>query len=1054
MKTEQPRIDSRKFNDIVKILRESVPHYTPEWAASDEKDPGIALIKIFSHMTEAVINRFNQVPGKNFVAFLDMLGIRLLPARSARVPLTFKLANGTDKDIPIPERTQAATDKTEEHEELPFETEKKLLATISNLKEAISVDPFKDRIYLHTSNILSKDGNMLDEQKAFTVFSGTNQQEHSLYLGHKDLFNMESNGKITLEITMAPGTEAGNSGLNLVWEYWGKDKKKTNEGWILFQVVEDGTSAFRQSGKISLINALEGKIKEEKLGEIFKKTSKPEIKNEAFRDLKTRWIRCRLKDALNSGSCMKLPTIDTIFVTVTSGDGVKPDSGFSNDVPLDFTQAMECTPEDGAVHSTNGTPDGICVFPFGKQPRIYDTFYISSQEAFSKKNAKIILEFTLLDNSDNIVLHPILSWEYWDGKGWQVLTIRNDTTNRFLNSGSIEFYSPEDMEETAVGGQKNYWIRVRIVGGDYGGVNYTDPAISPNYRPPIIRKLTINYSFEDPKELQSCFSFNNLDIQDKTLSSRTTGKFFQPFIPLEDTHLSLYLGFEGPLNGGPICMFFAVKELALKCQLSFEILPMTRCEVMNICPTSGGSDVSRHFTPDDKGMIKMEWNYRNRIGWALLDQNDETKGLTLQGILEIIVPSDSVSLDMFGSALYWIQGSLIKEGYEYLPELQGIYPNTTWAIQAETIKDEILGSSDGEPDQNFSFFRSPVLEGQEIRLREILSEEEKQTIITLSGEDAIFQVRDEKGKLIETWVLWSEVPDFFNSREKSRHYTLDHATGQVQFGDGINGMIPPPGDDNIEAFSYQSGGGARGNIRAKEIKTLMSAVAGIDKVSNYAAAEGGADTAILDEMMKIGPAMISHRNRAVTFEDFEWLAKKASREVAKARCLPNINNNKHMEVGWVTVIIVPSSPDDKPCPSPGLVKIVREYLEAHCENSISHAKHVHVDGPFYVEIGVSADAYVTSIGVASEVELEIKRKLRSFFHPLTGGAEGKGWEFGRTVPASDIYALLEDVDGVDHLENLRFTHNGIPGEDIVEIKKDSLVASGIHNVNILLAKGG
>lgn len=80
MRIEPPKIDEREFSALFKLLKTLIPHYTPEWKGSDENDPGVALLKIFSHMTDSVIHRLNQVPLKNFVAFLDMLGIKRLPA--------------------------------------------------------------------------------------------------------------------------------------------------------------------------------------------------------------------------------------------------------------------------------------------------------------------------------------------------------------------------------------------------------------------------------------------------------------------------------------------------------------------------------------------------------------------------------------------------------------------------------------------------------------------------------------------------------------------------------------------------------------------------------------------------------------------------------------------------------------------------------------------------------------------------------------------------------------------------------------------------------------
>jgi len=274
----------------------------------------------------------------------------------------------------------------------------------------------------------------------------------------------------------------------------------------------------------------------------------------------------------------------------------------------------------------------------------------------------------------------------------------------------------------------------------------------------------------------------------------------------------------------------------------------------------------------------LVWSYRAEHTWGELGGHlDASEALIKADILELLMPSDFSGHSRFGNYLYWVKGVLTKGEYEESPLLDGIYSNTTWALQAGTIKDEMLGSSNGEPHQTFACLKFPVLPGEEIRVRETLSEEEKQVLTTAvenEGKKAIVEVKDETGKVTETWVLWSEVPDFFDSAETSRHYTLDRATGQLQFGDGKKGLIPPAGDNNIRAFTYQAGGGAQGNVKAGEIKTLKSAVAGVDKVSNSVAADGGCDTTTLDEMLEIGPAMISHRNRAVTVEDFEWLAKK------------------------------------------------------------------------------------------------------------------------------------------------------------------------------------
>ena len=74
-----PKIDARTASEILRQLRAMAPHYTREWLAKDDNDSGVALLRIFSSIAEGVISRLNRAPDRNFLAFLDMLGIRQHP---------------------------------------------------------------------------------------------------------------------------------------------------------------------------------------------------------------------------------------------------------------------------------------------------------------------------------------------------------------------------------------------------------------------------------------------------------------------------------------------------------------------------------------------------------------------------------------------------------------------------------------------------------------------------------------------------------------------------------------------------------------------------------------------------------------------------------------------------------------------------------------------------------------------------------------------------------------------------------------------------------------
>ena len=172
--------------------------------------------------------------------------------------------------------------------------------------------------------------------------------------------------------------------------------------------------------------------------------------------------------------------------------------------------------------------------------------------------------------------------------------------------------------------------------------------------------------------------------------------------------------------------------------------------------------------------------------------------------------------------------------------------------------------------------------------------------------------------------------------------------------------------------------------------------------------------------------------------------------MVKVRCLPNTDNNGRRVAGWVTVIIVPDIDEPKPMPSLELRAAVRRYLQERSANHVADPGHIVVNAPVYTDVGIDVTIVVESLDVASQVENEARAQLQRFLHPLNGGPDGKGWEFGRNVSASDVYVLLETINGVDHVENLGFRANGnvTTDLDLVRIQPNALVASGEHNITV------
>jgi hypothetical protein len=89
-----PAVDSRKYQDLLNEALARIPVHNPEWTNFNRSDPGITLVELFAFMTENLLYRSNQIPERNRIKFLSLLGVPLRPASSARGLVTFTNERG------------------------------------------------------------------------------------------------------------------------------------------------------------------------------------------------------------------------------------------------------------------------------------------------------------------------------------------------------------------------------------------------------------------------------------------------------------------------------------------------------------------------------------------------------------------------------------------------------------------------------------------------------------------------------------------------------------------------------------------------------------------------------------------------------------------------------------------------------------------------------------------------------------------------------------------------------------------------------------------------
>jgi hypothetical protein len=83
MPIQSPQLDDLRFDAVVQRMLRRIPVYAPEWTEWNDSDPGVTLIQLFAYLAEQVGYRLNEVPEKNYVELLKLLGVRLEPALAA-----------------------------------------------------------------------------------------------------------------------------------------------------------------------------------------------------------------------------------------------------------------------------------------------------------------------------------------------------------------------------------------------------------------------------------------------------------------------------------------------------------------------------------------------------------------------------------------------------------------------------------------------------------------------------------------------------------------------------------------------------------------------------------------------------------------------------------------------------------------------------------------------------------------------------------------------------------------------------------------------------------
>jgi predicted phage baseplate assembly protein len=445
--------------------------------------------------------------------------------------------------------------------------------------------------------------------------------------------------------------------------------------------------------------------------------------------------------------------------------------------------------------------------------------------------------------------------------------------------------------------------------------------------------------------------------------------------------------------------------------------------------------------PDRPPLAWEAWNGERWVPCEL--ERDETGGLNRDGDVVIHVPRSHAASIIDRQRAGWLRARVTEPvedqpRYSASPSISGLTAytigGTIEAVNAEPIDVDDLGTSEGVPGQRFLLRRRPVVPGRT---------------------PPVLEVADDG----EAWTEWSMVEDFASSGPGDLHFAIDAAAGELSLGPAVrladggfarHGAVPPKGA-RLRLRNYRSGGGERGNVAAGAISVLRSSIPYVARVRNRRAAVGGVDGERLDDAKVRGPMMLRTRSRAVTIEDFEYIAQSAAPEAARVKAVAADGQ----EGSAVRVLVVPSvpSPDgriafEQLVPPEATLQRITDRLE---ETRLIGTR-VAIEPPVYRGVTVVTRLRARPRANPTRLQAEALDALYRYLNPIDGGPDGTGWPFGRPITAGELNAALQRLRGCELVEDLRiFGADPVTGQrgqatQRLELEPTALVFSYEHQV--------
>ncbi|MFZ3599216.1 baseplate J/gp47 family protein [Streptomyces sp. BH104] len=334
------------------------------------------------------------------------------------------------------------------------------------------------------------------------------------------------------------------------------------------------------------------------------------------------------------------------------------------------------------------------------------------------------------------------------------------------------------------------------------------------------------------------------------------------------------------------------------------------------------------------------------------------------------------------------------------------------AVEGSTVRNELIGTSDGSPNQLHALGQHPVIAGS--------------ITATVTGPGGP--------------TFWHEIRTLAVAGPVQRSFMVQRgADGTVTllFGDGVNGAIPPKGSglDQVEVHAtYRVGGGPQGNVPPETAFT--SSISALRKITAPAGGSGGAVGETVVGARDLASRLYRAQNRAVTADDYVELALRT----------PGVGKARAVALNWndILLYVAPSGRVEQPS------ELLRRDLLAAFESSRMATSVLRVLGPQHADIFLQA--------VIRAEPFFLQEDVRAAVTAATAGLIAFDViDFGQSLFLSRVYDVLQSLPQVASLTVTQFSRTadgGVDADGVIELEPFELARPGYAETIRLVIEGG